>query len=309
MSAFQDPEVYRDILNQLQVGVCVLDLQKRIVFWNDGAEQITGYARIEVLGHVCSENIFLHCNQESCEVSEKCPLPTALRESRAVQAQGFVHHKSGHRIPVHTWSMPLRDKNGSPIGIIQTFDPEFAESDADPKQHSLQQRGWLDEVTGLPDRTIMHSRLRETLATFTELHIPFAIMILGFPEIDQFRTRYGQGAARAIMQVLARTIRNTVWPTDPVGRWGEGRFLVILMNCTEEALHAAASRMLRVMAGAGITWWGEELSLRVVIGRAEARAGDTLELLLQRAQQGLEEGRAPSHSQSTDIAASASVKD
>ncbi len=62
MSAFQDPDVYRDILNQLQVGVCVLDLQKKIVFWSDGAEQISGYARIEVLGHVCSENILLHCN-------------------------------------------------------------------------------------------------------------------------------------------------------------------------------------------------------------------------------------------------------
>jgi PAS domain S-box-containing protein/diguanylate cyclase (GGDEF)-like protein len=262
MSALPNPDVYRDILNEPQVGVCVLDLQKRIVFWSDGAEEITGYTRLEVLGHDCSENILLHCNQESCEVCETCLIKKALYEVKPVKDEGFVHHKSGHRTPVQTWSTPLRDKNGAFIGIIQTFDPQFYESTSDPKQQSLQQRGWLDEVTGLPDRTIMYSRLRETLATFTELHIPFAIIVLDFPELDQFRGRYGQAAARSMVQVLARTMRSTVWPTDFVGRWGDGRFLVILMGCSEEALLDVAARMLRMLGGANITWWGEELSLR-----------------------------------------------
>ena len=29
---FQDPETYRDILDELQIGVSVIDLQKKIVF-------------------------------------------------------------------------------------------------------------------------------------------------------------------------------------------------------------------------------------------------------------------------------------
>jgi PAS domain-containing protein len=47
MPCFQDPEIYRDILDGLQIGVRVLDLQKKIVFWSDGAEKITWlfYAR------------------------------------------------------------------------------------------------------------------------------------------------------------------------------------------------------------------------------------------------------------------------
>jgi PAS domain S-box-containing protein len=79
MPAFQDPETYRDILNGLQVGVGVLDLQRKIVFWSDGAERTTGYALIDVLGHSCTENILQHCNQTSCEMcNEKCPINTAL---------------------------------------------------------------------------------------------------------------------------------------------------------------------------------------------------------------------------------------
>jgi PAS domain S-box-containing protein len=56
---------HRDILDALQIGVSVLDLHKKIVFWSDGAEQVTGYPRIDVLGHSCEENILLHCNQAS----------------------------------------------------------------------------------------------------------------------------------------------------------------------------------------------------------------------------------------------------
>src|ERR1700685_2070129 len=123
MPFFQDPNIYRDILDGLQIGVSVLDLQKKIVFWSDGAERITGYARIDVLGHSCTDNILLHCNQTSCEMCTlKCPLAAALLDARPVETVSFIHHKSGHRTPVRSWAIRLRDKHGSMIGIIHTFD-------------------------------------------------------------------------------------------------------------------------------------------------------------------------------------------
>lgn len=289
MSAFQDPDIYRDILNQLQVGVCVLDLENRIVFWSDGAEQISGYGRIDVLGHPCSQNILLHCNQQSCELcAETCPTATALHEAKPVEAQGFIHHKSGHGTAVHTWTIPLRDKKGSIIGIIQTFDGHSV-VDAPDSATQAKQRGWLDEVTGLPNPAMTHAHLRETLASFTDAHIPFGIILLEFSDLAAFRARYGQGAARSILQVLARTVRNTVWPTDFVGRWDEGRFLVILMGCSDDGLHAVSARMRRMMAGATISWWGEELSTRVSLGCAAAIAGETVDGILQRATQAFEQ--------------------
>jgi diguanylate cyclase (GGDEF)-like protein/PAS domain S-box-containing protein len=285
MPAFQDPETYRDILDELQIGVSVLDLQKKIVFWSDGAEQITGYARIDVLGHSCTENILLHCNQNSCEMCiEKCPMATALHEAKPVEAMSFIHHKSGHRIPVRTWAIPLRDKRGSIIGIIQTFEGEFALAAPDPNDRSMKEHGWLDDVTGLPNQAVMQSHLRETLGTFTEVHIPFGVVCLQVEDLGQFRSSYGQGAARSMLQVLARTLRNTVWPTDFVGSWSDGRFLVILMGCSEEALQTFSQRTLKTVANATIRWWGEDLSVAVSIGSTSAREGDTVESLLQRAQ-------------------------
>lgn len=285
MPAFQDPEIYRDILNALQIGVSVLDLQKKIVFWSDGAEKITGYTRLEVLGHACTDSILLHCNETSCEMcNEKCPVASALHQADTSENVIFIRHKSGYRTEVHVWVAPLRDRLGSIIGIIQTFEGEFAVHSADPNDRSMQEHGWLDAVTGLPNQPIMNSHLRETLGTFTELHVPFGIVLLEVSNLEEFRTKYGQGASRSILQVLARTLRNIVWPTDVVGTWSDSQFLVILMGCSEEAVHAVSGRMYRMLAGATITWWGQELSAKVQVGCTVARAGDTIESILRRTQ-------------------------
>ncbi len=285
MPVFSDPETYRDILDGLQIGVSVLDLQKKIVFWSDGAAQITGYARIDVLGHNCTDNVLLHCNQIACEMcAEKCPIATALRLAQPVEAMSFIHHKSGYRTPVHTWAIPLRDKHGSIIGIIQTFEGEFTVAGPDPNDRSMKERGYLDDATGLPNQALMQSHLREMLGTFADLQIPFSIVFLQANTLSHFGLRYGQEAATSILRVLARTLRNTVWPTDFVGRWSDNRFLVILSGCGEDALETVSQRMFKLMSSATIQWWGAELSVSVSMGRAGALPGDTVDSLLQRAQ-------------------------
>jgi GGDEF domain-containing protein len=70
-----------------------------------------------------------------------------------------------------------------------------------------------------------------------------------------------------------------------VGRWSEGQFLVILTGCGETALRVVSERMMKMTASATIRWWGEELSVRVSIGRTGAVAGDTIDSLMQRARQ------------------------
>src|SRR3954467_9380828 len=63
MSAFDEFEICRDILESLLTGVCVIDLQKRIVYWSAGAERIPGHSRHEVIGRCCVGQALLHCDQ------------------------------------------------------------------------------------------------------------------------------------------------------------------------------------------------------------------------------------------------------
>jgi PAS domain S-box-containing protein len=63
MSAFDEFDVCRNILESLLTGVCVVDVQKKILFWSTGAERITGHLRHEVIGRTCIAKALLHCEQ------------------------------------------------------------------------------------------------------------------------------------------------------------------------------------------------------------------------------------------------------
>lgn len=219
--------------------------------------------------------------------AERCPIAIALHDAKPTEALTFLHHKSGYRTQVHTWAIPLRDKHGSIIGIIQTFEGEFAMAGPGQDDRSLREHGCLDDTTGLPNAAIMHAHLRELLGTFAELQISFGVICLEIQDLAQFRSRYGQVATRSILQVLARTLRNTVGPTDFVGRWSEDQFMVILSGCREDELHAVCQRILNMTANVTILWWGEQLSITASIASTVAVAGDSVESLLPRMQLGL----------------------
>lgn len=307
MSALQDPEAYRRILENLPVGICVVDAQKKIIFWNDGVERLTGRARIEVLGHSCLDSVVPQCNQSSCaQCDDQCPLVAALHDGKAVEAGLSIPHKKGSLIPVHSWTTPLRDANGLIIGAIQTFEEVRPPDHPDPNEATMKAAGFLDDVTGLANRVMMQSHLRETLGTFEELGIPFGIVCLEATQLGQFRARYGPDATTSMLRVLAQTLRNAVWPSDFVGHWNEDRFLVILNGCAEAALEAVSQRMRKMIDGATIEWWGEELSIAVSFGRASARTGDTVESLIERALQAVVVNRPASRSRTASAASDSS---
>ena len=59
MLDLQNAEIFRAALESLQTGVCVVDRDRKINFWNDGAERITGYLRQDVLGRFCGDILLI----------------------------------------------------------------------------------------------------------------------------------------------------------------------------------------------------------------------------------------------------------
>ena len=64
------------LLDEVGEGVYFTDRQRRITFWNKAAERISGYARKEVLGRKCSENILIHVDGRGRSLCQGfCPWP------------------------------------------------------------------------------------------------------------------------------------------------------------------------------------------------------------------------------------------
>jgi len=285
MSAFDEFEICRDILESLLTGVCVLDLHKRIVYWSAGAERITGHSRHEVVGRCCVDQALLHCDQKGCEFcSAECPLAVAIRTSQPVEATGLLHHKSGYEVPVHIHAVPVHNQHGSIIGAAETFE-SIEQSDANNAEKVLP--GCVDQVTGLASQARMQSHLREALGAFTDLQVPFGVLQFRLQGQEHFRAAFGPDAAASFLRVIARTLASDLGRTDFVGRWAENEFLMILNGSREEAVYTVRERLRRMLANDSIDWWGERRSVPVSIAVAIVQSGDSIESLLGRAQQAL----------------------
>jgi len=288
MSSFHDPEIYRSILESLPTGLCVIDMEKRILLWSDGAERITGHLRHEVVGHSCVGDTILHCQQPNCEsCNEDGPLARAIKTARPTEATGFLHHKRGHEVPVRVRAVPVRNAHGSIVGAIETFEEQLPAASPDHHEDGLTLPGFVDEVTGIANQLMMQSHLRQTLLAFAEMNVPFGLLCVRFEGFDHFRASFGAEAALSLLRMIARTLENALWKTDFVGRWSEDQFLVILNGCDQNALPTVGERIARMLANDSIEWWGERRSLPVRIGQATAQSGDNIESILERAQKSL----------------------
>jgi len=293
MCSLEDPEIYRSILESLPTGLCVVDQQKRILLWSDGAERITGRRRHEVLGRSCVGEALLHCDHQDCEwCNEDCPVALAMKTSQPAEAIGFVHHRAGHEIPVRARAVPVRNSRGSIIGAVEIFEDQQPAISADHREESLNLLGYVDEATGVANRLMTQSHVRESLGIFSDAHIPFGLLCLRLEGLVHFRARLGADAACSLLRLVARTLESAVWVTDFIGRWNDDEFLVILNGCREEELKSVRERIRRMLASDGIEWWGERQSLPVSIGQAAAVAGDTMESLLGRLQESLNKASA-----------------
>ena len=123
-----DTKFYQDLLDQVSDGVYFVTLDRRITYWNGGAERITGYSADEVQGHSCAEGILRHVNGAGRQLCvQGCPLRAVMKDGKPREAHVYLHHKDGQRIPVTVRGQALRDADGEIVGSVEVFSTQVGQ--------------------------------------------------------------------------------------------------------------------------------------------------------------------------------------
>lgn len=285
MYRLSDPEVLRDVLEELSTGVYIVDPERRILFWNQGAEKISGHLSQDVVGRCCGEKILAHCDESSRILcGDECPLLQTMRDGRRRTADVYLRHKAGHRVSVHLEANPIRDEHGTIIGVAESF---FERRYVPQPDRRLNNIPAVDKATGLPDQVVVESQLQQCLNEFQEHGVPFCVFQLRIDKLEELRSSRGRDAEEAILRVVSQTLRNLLRPTDVIGQWIDGDFLAIARNCQAHSIGKVARRLEKIASRSEIVWWGDEISATLSVGATSILPGDSMESLLDRAQRAL----------------------
>ncbi len=275
---------YRELIDGLNDGVYFVDLERRITYWNQAAERITGYAKEEVVGRFCHENLLRHVDGEGHELcGDGCPLAATCVDGKARQAPVFLHHREGHRVPVLVKAAPIRDIEGAIRGAVEVFTDESTRVESIRRVEELEQIAFLDALTGVGNRRFCEHVLDQRLAELRRHGWPFGFLFLDVDHFKSVNDVHGHDVGDAVLQTVAKTLMHAVRAGDFVGRWGGEEFVIIAVRAEIEGVRTAAERLRMAVAASEAAAATGPVRVTVSMGAAMARPEDDVTSLVKRA--------------------------
>jgi diguanylate cyclase (GGDEF)-like protein/PAS domain S-box-containing protein len=295
-----DGAFFKDVLDHLYDGVYFVDVERRITYWNKGAERISGYAAEAVVGRPCHHNILAHVDESGCQLCQMgCPLAATIADGQTREAEVYLRHAGGHRVPVMVRVAPLRGPAGEILGAVESFSDNSLLIATRRRADQFRLAAEQDALTGLGNRRYLERRLEACLREAENAGLTFAIFMLDIDHFKHFNDTYGHAVGDEVLKMAAETLRHSLRATDFLGRWGGEEFMVVALDVDAEQLAAMASKLRALVANSGFMHAGARLRVTLSIGGTVNRFGDTFADLVGRADELLYQSKASGRNRAT----------
>ncbi len=275
---------YKEILDKVFDGVYLVDRERRITFWNKGAERITGFQADVVVGKKCADNILNHINEQGvCFCREGCPLDATILDGQPRQVQLFMHHALGHRVPIIVHTEPIKNQKGNIVGAVETFTDNSVLFTIEKRASQLQELVDQDTLTKVGSRQFIKNVLETSLMGLHVLHARMGILFLDIDHFKKINDEFGHENGDKVLQMTANSIRHSLRAGDAIGRWGGEEFVAII-NEADEKILKMVSEKLRIMILNSLLIINDQLvQVTVSIGATLLKNEDTPETAIRRA--------------------------
>ena len=275
--------VYQEMLNNMFEGIYFVDTERKITFWNKGAERISGFSRSEVNGHYCFNNILNHVDDSGNQLClGGCPLHRTIEDGQTREATVYLHHRLGHRVPITVKTTPIiQDKKI--IGAVEIFSDDAEKHLVRRQLEHLEMLAYRDELTGLANRRYVESSIRQKIMEFGELDLNFGLAFLDIDHFKNFNDSYGHALGDDILKLVSANLECLTLGAEVAGRWGGEEFVLVLNSRDKSSLDAQAERVRMLIEQSGLRSQGKTLRVTVSIGATLAEKEDCLDSIVARA--------------------------
>ena len=221
-------------------AILTASLDGTILTWNRGAEQLYGYSKDQIVG----SHIKMLDPDESDGV---------FRSSMQLVANGDTQRdveivrrrRDGTLVPVSATISPICDQAGKVIGLA-SIGRDI--SDQKRLERELSHQAMHDNLTGLPNRTLLSDRLTQALAGGARRSSPVSVLFL---DLDQFKTindANGHLVGDSLLIEVAGRLSMALRPSDTLARFGGDEFVIVCDDTGAEEAQCIADRLKATLA-------------------------------------------------------------
>ena len=217
---------------EAQEGMIVSDARGVILSANHAFLTMTGYDRDEVVGATPAQ---FRAYRRETEFYQK--MWATLEATGGWQGEMAVRARSGEILARWLAISVVRSEAGEITNYIGAY---YDISELKNAEEKIRELAFYDQLTGLPNRTLLIDRMRQAVVSNGRSRAYGALL---FIDIDNFKTlndTLGHDMGDLLLKKAAQRLRQCVRAEDTVARFGGDEFVVLLGNLeTAEAATGA----------------------------------------------------------------------
>jgi diguanylate cyclase (GGDEF)-like protein len=207
-------------LNNMPLGLCMFDAQRRVVVSNRRLSELLGVSREIARRHVSMREFLLDCIPTGTFTNYDPERLVDLFDSR-LSGRGsddlVVEIRNGRALSLTFQPM----ENGGSVVLVEDITDR---RNAEAKIHHMAR---YDALTGLPNRSYFHDQLGRALAAKHRTGESCAVLFVDLDQFKQINDTLGHGCGDQLLCAVADRLRSIVRDTDVVARFGGDEFIVL----------------------------------------------------------------------------------
>jgi diguanylate cyclase (GGDEF)-like protein/PAS domain S-box-containing protein len=275
---------YEKLLDSMSDGVYFVNRDRKITYWSEGAERQSGYSAGEAVGRHCFNNLLGHVDETGKPLcASECPLSSAIADGQAREAEIYLRHKNGHRVPINVRVLPMRDSNGAIVGAVEVFSDSTAKKRAEKRAGELENLAFRDSLTNLPNRRYLEVKVAQALQDHQQFGRECGLLLFDLDRFKQVNDTHGHEVGDAVLKAVAETLVQNLRTVDLVGRLGGEEFLVLMPDVHAIGLGDLAERCRVLIAQSSVAHGATRVSVTASIGATLLSHTDSAATTIRRA--------------------------
>ena len=128
--------------------------------------------------------------------------------------------------------------------------------------------GYYDELTGLPNRSLLQDRLKQAIVQSTRQHKQVALLFIDLDKFKNVNDNLGHVIGDKLLQQVAERLTASIRYGDTACRYGGDEFIIMLPEIDSQESVAAVTKKIRAHLAAAYMLDGNVVTVTASIGTA-----------------------------------------
>lgn len=149
---------------------------------------------------------------------------------------------------------------------LEMLSMEAARQDLLKKNWSLRRESMIDPVVGTWNRSAIMRMLKQEILQCRQDEKPLSVLMTDLDGFKKIHDAYGSNMADALLVKTASRMRSCIRPHDSLGRYEEGKFMILLPGASHEIARLVAMRLQQAIKANAETVGDKRLEITVSSG-------------------------------------------